>query len=140
MKKRLSQNDVVQNFKLKDENKNEVSLYDIKSKYILLDFWASWCGPCRKENKSISKYYGYFKESDFQIIGVSVDDNREKWKKALIDDKVKWISLWDSDKKINDQFGIVSYPTNYLLDSDFKIIDSNLNAEKLKLKLNELLK
>ncbi|NRB84900.1 MAG: TlpA family protein disulfide reductase [Winogradskyella sp.] len=140
IKKRLSQNDIVENFKLKDINQNEVSLYNIKSKYILLDFWASWCGPCRKENKNISKYYDNFQESNFQIVGVSVDNNRENWEKALADDKVNWISLWDADKKINDQFGIVSYPTNYLLDSDYKIIDSNLNAEKLKSKLNELLK
>lgn len=140
MQKKLTQNDVVKNFKLNDINKKDISLYDLKSKYILLDFWASWCGPCRKENKEISKYYDDFEKSDFQIVGVSVDDNEEKWKKALIDDKVNWISLWDTDKKINDQLGIVSYPTNFLLNSDFKIIDSNLNAEKLKYKLTELLK
>lgn len=140
MKKRLSQNDIVKNFKLNDINQKDVSLYDVKSKYILLDFWASWCGPCRKENKAISKYYHDFKKSDFQIVGVSVDDSREKWEKALADDNVNWISLWDADKKINNEFGIVSYPTNFLLNSDFKIIDSNLNAEKLKDKLTELIK
>jgi peroxiredoxin len=138
--KRLSINDVVPNFKLKNSKQLEIAIYNVKSKYILLDFWASWCGPCRKENKSIRKFYDDLNESDFKVIGVSVDDSESKWKKALKEDNINWISLWDENKKINDQFGIVSYPTNYLLNDKFEIIDSNINAEKLKEKLNKLLK
>lgn len=140
MNQRLSQNDVVPNFNLKDLSKEEIALYDVKSKYILLDFWASWCGPCRKENKLIGKFYNDFNRSDFKIVAISVDYSEEKWKKAMIDDNINWVSLWDENKKINDQFGIVSYPTNFLLNNRFEIIATNLNSEKLKEKLNELLK
>jgi thiol-disulfide isomerase/thioredoxin len=140
MNKRLSQNDIVPNFNLKDLKKEEIALYDVKSKYILLDFWASWCGPCRKENKLIREFYKDFNKSDFEIVSVSVDDSEEKWKKAMIDDNINWISLWDSNKKINDQFGIISYPTNFLLNDKFEVIATNLNAEKLKEKLNELIR
>lgn len=140
MNKRLSQNDIVPNFNLKDLKKEEIALYDVKSKYILLDFWASWCGPCRKENKLIREFYQDFNKSDFEIVSVSVDDSEEKWKKAMIDDNINWISLWDINKKINDQFGIISYPTNFLLNDKFEVIATNLNAEKLKEKLNELIR
>lgn len=140
MSKRPSLNDVVPNFNLKDLSKKQIALYDVKSKYILLDFWASWCGPCRKENKLIGKFYNDYNRSDFEIVAISVDESEEKWKKAMIDDNINWISLWDENKKINDQFGIVSYPTNFLLNNRFEIIATNLNSEKLKEKLNELLK
>lgn len=140
MNKRLSQKDIVPNFNLKDLKKEEIALYDVKSKYIFLDFWASWCGPCRKENKLIREFYQDFNKSDFEIVSVSVDDSEEKWKKAMIDDNINWISLWDENKKINDQFGIISYPTNFLLNNKYEVIATNLNAKKLKEKLNELIK
>lgn len=139
MNKQLTVKSVVPNFKLKDVNEEEIALYDIKSKFILLDFWASWCAPCRKENKIISEFYDAFEKSDFQMVAVSVDDKEEKWKKAIIEDKANWISLWDEDKKINDEFGVVSYPTNFLLNDKFEVVATQLKAEELQEQLRELL-
>ncbi len=132
-------NDVLENFKLRDAAGNEVSLYEVNSKYILIDFWASWCIPCRMENQKIAKYYSQYKITDFQIVGISIDESKEKWLSALKEDNVGWISLCDPDKKINDRFGVNAYPTNFLLDGDFKVIDRNLNSKSLLKRLNKLL-
>lgn len=131
--------DVVENFKLRDLLGNIVSLYDIKSQYILIDFWASWCIPCREENRKIAKFYSQYNQTDFQIVGISIDENKEKWLRALKKDNVKWISLHDPEKEINDRLGVNAYPTNFLLDSGCKVLDKDLGSETLMKRLNELL-
>lgn len=131
--------DTLENFTLPNQNGQLVSLYDIKSKYILVDFWASWCAPCRKENAGISEYYSDFNKNDFQIVGVSVDKNKDKWLSALKFDNIQWISLIDNELVINDKFGVTSYPTNFLIDSKHKVIDKNLNSKNLKKRLIQLL-
>lgn len=135
----INVSDTIENFTLPNQNNKQVSLNDIKSKYILLDFWASWCGPCRKENAGIIKYYSSFNKNDFQIVGVSVDESKDKWLKALETDNIQWVSLIDSELVLNDKLGVTSYPTNFLIDSDYKIIDKNLSSEKLKERLIKLL-
>ncbi|HXJ99826.1 MAG TPA: TlpA disulfide reductase family protein [Gelidibacter sp.] len=131
--------DTIKNFTLQDQNGNRVSLSDVRAKYILIDFWASWCAPCRKENAEISKYYSDFNTTNFQIVGISVDRDKDKWLDALKNDNTQWISLIDSKLEVNDRLGVIAYPTNFLIDSNYKIIDKNLNSEKLKSRLTELL-
>lgn len=131
--------DTIANFMLPDHNGKQVSLYDLKSKYILIDFWASWCAPCRKENVAINTFYSDFNTEDFQVVGVSVDKDKKKWLEALKEDNTTWVSLLDGDSKVNDKFGVASYPTNFLVDADYKIIDKKLSSEQLKERLTELL-
>jgi len=131
--------DTIENFTLPNQEGKQISLKDIKSKYILIDFWASWCLPCRKEGKAISQFYSDFSKEDFQIVGVSVDKDKSKWIKALKEDNIQWLSLIDSDHVINDKLGVSYYPTTFLLNSDFEIIDKDLGSEKLRERLIQLL-
>ena len=131
--------DTIENFTLPNQEGKQISLKDIKSKYILIDFWASWCLPCRKESKAISQFYSDFSKEDFQIVGVSVDKDKNKWIKALKEDNIQWLSLIDSDNVINDKLGVSYYPTTFLLNSDLEIIDKNLGSEKLRERLIQLL-
>lgn len=137
---RPNETDIVKNFQLKDQDDKEIELYDINSKFILLDFWAAWCSPCRVENRAISDFYEDYDPQDFQMIGVSIDEKKKVWIEALQKDNVKWISLHDKDQTITDKMGITSYPTNFLLDQNFKVIASQLDSHELKAKLDELLK
>lgn len=140
LEKTLYVNDIMQNFVLKDRDGKEVALYDIKSKYILVEFWAAWCGPCRVENRAISKFYGNYDPKDFQMIGISVDEKKEEWIKAMEIDNVTWISLYDENKVLNNEMAITGLPTNFLMDQNFKIIDKQIKSERLKEKLDLFLK
>lgn len=110
-----------------------VSLSSFRGKYVLIDFWASWCGPCRAENPNMLEAYKNLKDKNFEIFGVSLDDDRDKWLKAVKDDKLPWIQV--SDLKgfttVAKTYGIRAIPQNLLLNPEGKIIAHNLRGESL---------
>jgi peroxiredoxin len=129
-----------------DMGDKPVKLSDFKGKYVLLDFWASWCGPCRAENPNVLKAYNAYKDKNFTVLGVSVDQekDKDKWLKAIKDDGMPWTQLIDSDrinkKRAGDLYAIKSIPSNFLIDPSGKIIAKNLRGEALEKKLAEVIK
>lgn len=120
-----------------------VSLSSFKGKYVLLDFWASWCGPCRAENPNVLKAYNQFKDKNFDILAVSLDDKKENWLKAVKDDALPWTQVSDLLGWKNQAAGlyaITAIPQNFLIDPNGVIIASNLRGEELTKKLGQLIK
>ena len=129
-------------FTLNDSTGNPISLSSLKGKILLVDFWAAWCGPCRAENPNVVKAWQKYKDKGFDVLGVSFDTNREKWLKAVKDDKLTWTQVSDLKGWGNEAgklYGINLIPANVLLDKDQKIIASGLRGEQLFKKLEELL-
>jgi peroxiredoxin len=129
-------------FTSNDINGKPVSLSSFKGKYILLDFWAAWCGPCRRENPTIVKAFHNYHNKGFDIFGVSLDDDRSEWIEAIKKDGLSWTQVSDLKgwkSAVADLYGVQGIPMNYLLDKNGIIVAKGLRGEELSSKLAELL-
>ncbi len=115
-----------------------LKLSSYKGQYVLLDFWASWCGPCRKENPFVVGAYEKYKDKGFAILGVSIDTDRNAWQKAIKTDNLIWAQLIDSTTEISKIYGIDAIPKNFLIDPSGKIVAKNLRGGALEDKLKEI--
>lgn len=136
---------IAPDFTQNDSIDSPIKLSDVyaKHEYTLIDFWASWCGPCRAENPNVVAVWKEFNAKGFHVMGVSYDSDKDKWLKAVASDQLTWTQVSDlkgwgnATAKI---YGINSIPSNLLIDKTGKIIAKNLRAEKLREKISELLK
>jgi len=130
-------------FTQNDVNGKPVSLSSLKGKYVLVDFWASWCGPCRMEYPYLHQAYDKFKDKGFTIIGISIDDKRDLWINSIAENKFPWIEVSDLKGRQNEVarlYGISAIPQSFLLDPNGVIIAKNLRGDDLIQKLSEVIK
>ncbi len=130
----------VKPFTVKDAEGKEVTLATLleDKKYVLIDFWASWCGPCRREIPNLKKLYAAYKDKGFDIISISIDKNEKEWQKALKEEGLEWPNFRDS--QVADLYKVNAVPTMYLIDADSKLVATDLRGEALAKELKNLFK
>jgi peroxiredoxin len=125
-----------------DPRGKDISISSFRGKYVLIDFWASWCGPCRMENPNVVKAFNEFKGKNFTILGVSLDKDKESWEKAITQDHLNWTQMSDLkywNSQAVETFGFQGIPFNILVDPSGKVIGESLRGENLDAKLKQVL-
>ena len=135
--------DVAPDINLPGPDGKPVSLYSLRGKYVMIDFWASWCGPCRRENPNVVNVYNKFKDKGLEIYGVSLDAKKDQWVAAIEQDGLPWIHVSDLmywNSVVVPQYQIQGIPATVLLDKEGKIIARDLRGAQLEQKLEEIFK
>lgn len=128
-------------FEMKNIQGNTVQLSSYKGQFVLIDFWASWCRPCREEHPNLIEINRLYSKNNFAILSISIDHKEDDWKKAVKDDNLTWAQLSDLkavDGEVYNQYGITTLPSNFLIDQNGKIVAKDLKGEELKRKIYEL--
>ena len=139
--KKISVGSRILNIEMPDSKHKLISLNAIKGTYTLVDFWASWCPPCRTESTLLNELYSSYHSKGFEIYGISLDSKRENWLKALEKDERVWpevSTIEGFNTPVSIEYGITALPTNFLIDSAGEIVAVNIHGEKLKEKLKKL--
>jgi len=129
-------------FTLPDMKGDSLRLSSMKGKVFLLDFWASWCGPCRYSNKNLVKLYSKYKQDGFEILSVSLDDSKKEWMKAVNKDKITWLQINDSrgwDARSATKWQVDAIPASFLIDKNGDVVAINAEKNELENKIRELL-
>ncbi|TDE47090.1 TlpA family protein disulfide reductase [Flavobacterium rhamnosiphilum] len=126
--------DSLPDFQLKNNKEATINLASLKGKTVLIDFWASWCAPCRLANKKLAPLYNQYKNENFEIVGISLDTDKTKWRNAIQKDKLAYEQLIDSkgfDAKSAILFGVEELPNSYLFDASGKLVAINPTEEEI---------